>query len=40
MVKYIKGGQLFVDKDAQIVIKFNLSHQVVSIEVRPVFTGP
>ena len=40
MLKNIKGGQLFIDKGAQIVIQLNEAHELNSIEVKPVFTGP
>ncbi len=40
MVKHIKGGQLLVDKGAQIIIELDDSGGLKDIEVRPVFTGP
>ena len=40
MIKNIKGGQLFIDKGAQIVVKFDEAHKVSSVDVKPVFTGP
>ncbi len=40
MIKNIRGGQLLIDKDAQIIVKLNDAHKVSSIEVKPVFTGP
>ena len=40
MIKNIKGGQFLIDKDAQIVVKLDEAHEVSSVEVKPVFTGP
>ncbi len=40
MVKNIRGGRLFIDKSAQIIVKINEDYKVSNIEVEPVFTGP
>ena len=40
MLNHIKGGQLFIDKGARIIVNLDESDQVRSVEVRPVFTGP
>jgi len=40
MINNIRGGGLFVSKGAQIIITLDQAKNLMSMEVKPVFTGP
>ena len=39
-VRNIKGGVFPVDKGAQIIVEFDRSERVSSVDVTPIYTGP